>query len=220
MKVTEITARFLRRIQVAEYQPAEAELTIKITSSEESPGPAAGDAQALIDTALKQAKTGVINILLAATTKQTPTAAPVTTAVAPKPETPATVVPKEEAAPKAASKKKDKPAASEIPDDAAPATPKAVETPKAAASEIPDAGSVPATPPAKSGEASMTPVELQSYVTEEIKAKRLNVPQMRDVMTEFKIVRLGDLDTPDKLNGFKKKIDEVIVTNGHKPGGK
>lgn len=207
-KVTSIRAGYERKRRPADFESAGA--TLEFSAQRDV---TLGDGEDHVEAAKKllaEAKTivlteiGIIKPGTTASASPAPQPAP-----APKAEIPA--APKEPKEPKAP--KAPKPAAAanaEIP-DSAPAAPKA-ETPAAPKNDdIPgdDGKAAPAGP--KPG--NITPVELQGFITENIKAKNLTPVFVRDLMDSDKygkVSRLGEMDQP-KLNAFKAELDAKIA---------
>ncbi len=211
MKVSSVTARFLRRVQVQNFEPAEAELSITLGTVEGETQVDAKDAQPLMELALKQAKTAVLKTLIdgikeSAAPQVRPTTAPVAAPATP-PADPAPAAGTKPKETKAKDAKPKEPAATtaDIPDGTAPATPAPAPKP-AANADIPAVEAKTVDAPTK----TMTPTELSAWIAENIKAKKLTTADMRDLMTEYKIIRLGELAPPQVLE-FKAKLEKVIA---------
>ena len=216
MKVVSITGRFLRRVQAQQFEPQEAEISITLATDDDEKIDAA-DAQPVMEKALKQAKTAVLNTLISGLKESAapvvrPTTAPVvnnTTVVTP-PADPAPKPEKPEKPEKPTSKKETKPKAAEatsadIPDGTPHARPE--KPPRAEAADIPTVQAKVVDAPKKG---DMTPTELSGWIAENIKAKKLTTADMRDVMGEYKIIRLGEL-TPPQVLEFQVKLQKVIA---------
>lgn len=223
MKIFEISARFMRRVQVQNFEPAEAEITLRAQIAEGETGPDAGDAKEAAQALLLQARGAVHGILLGTLKDKTPapiiaTATPQTLAPAvPKaaeptePKAPVTPPVTAEEPPKGrgGKKKKDDDIPGDPPVTTVTAAAKGAATITAPVSDIPDAP--PKTAPAAGAPSGITAEELQRYIAQNIKDKKLNGGVVREILEskEFGVVRLGVL-TPEQLVAFKKAVDSKI----------
>lgn len=223
MKISTIEVRYMRRVQVQQFEPAEAEVKLQATVTEGEVGPDASGGQEAAVALLVQARGAAHQVLLgtaqqARSTPPVQQAAPAPTVVKVEPTTVVETKPKEPAAPqegkaakpKVTKDKEQKPTADAggIPgEDPKPATPTA-----AANSDIPSESKETAAP--KPTTAGITANELQTYIAGKIHAGKMTVPDMRALMSDkskgFDVTRLGDL-TPELLVKFKDEVDKLCA---------
>lgn len=206
MQVYDVSIRFMRRIQIREYEPAEAEVIVKAQLADgESP-------ESAISEAFKLASGEVhVSLGLAKDTKLPTRAKGKETATA-------TATPAPTPAPKAETKTSDKPrqakapaATDDIPDDTKTAT---TAKPTASTSDIPD-DSAPATATAATETASdttMTPAELSKWIGEQVRTGKLTSVAVAGLYPKFGISRFADLK-PEKTGEAKAAIEELIAKN-------
>lgn len=224
MRISYITARYKRTVQVQKFEPADAEVEMQAVVTEGEVGPEAGDAAVkAAQQLLINARTAVNSVLLGAVHASRPAeggAVIVTPPAAPAPvaamATPPAEPPKVEKPAKVTKTKKEEKPAGDIPDED-PAPAKSAAAPAKSNDGIPDeepkaAKTAAAPAPAAGG---LTANSLQAYIATHIKAHKLTVPQMRDVMENdpYKVERLGDLSA-EQLITFKAKIDDLIKAAG------
>lgn len=238
-QITEVSVRFMRRIQVRDYEPAEAEVGLKAILLEGED--AAKIAPALVafvsgevHDGLGLARSNVLPTRAAGTsvvkdqfgnaagTGKTAVGATVATAAAAKPA-------------KAATAKTPAPPANDptaIPDGAAPAAASApAATPAADPTAIPDAAAAPAAPakpatppatvaatpaPAASG-AAMAPAELSKWVGQQVREGKITVAAVSSLYPEFNVSRLVDLK-PEQVASAKAKLDQKITEHAASEG--
>lgn len=211
MQVYEINVRYMRRIQVREYEPAEAEVTVKAQLADgEKP-------EAAVSEAIKLASEQVhVSLGLAPDTKlpkrgkaggQTETASTVT--AQPKTETAKTA---------AAETPKPQPqqpasAVSDIPGEGVPATPQKAA---ASASDIPDDATVKPQPQqqqqaqASNGEAPpVNAAELSKWIGDQVRLGKVTSQAVMGLYPKFGVSRFADLK-PEKCGEAKIEIEKLI----------
>ncbi len=202
MQVYDITARFSRTIQVREYEPASAELTVKAQLADgESPEKVSAEVFKLIGEQVHLALGLSPNTKLpararAAKSEETP---PATSAKAPAKTTAAT--------PPAT-------AASDIPGEGAPAK----ATTAATASDIPgdEDTTLTASPQQQAQAASdvgMTPAELSKWIGEQVRTGKVTSQAITGLYPQFGISRFADLK-PEKCADAKAAVEKLISGTG------
>lgn len=194
MQVYEISVRFMRRIQVREYEPAEAEVTVKAQLADGE------KAESVISDAFKIASGEVhVSLGLAKDTKlparaKGRTEAEITAAATTKGPDP-------------------KPAAttaSDIPGEGAPAA----KTTAAAASAVSDIpGDDPAPPATATGGESLTPADFSKWIGDQVRNGKVTSQAITGLYPKFGISRFADLK-PEKIPEAKAEIEKLIATTG------
>jgi hypothetical protein len=201
MNVTEITARFMRRIQIKDYEPAEAEISLKAHLEDGEDFVAAGT------TLILQSREIALTGLRGKTAGETETAVTVTeTAKAPT----AAEQKKAEAAHKRAEKKAAKEAAeaakstdSDIPGDdgdtAKPATDKAD-------SDVPGDDIPGETDTETDTDDAMTIEDLQSYITSQVSGKKIVVKAVKEILAGVGASRTSEVK-PEDIESVREAIE-------------
>lgn len=204
MQVYDISVRFMRRIQLREYEPVEAEVSAKAQLSDSD------DLKQSIAEAFQIASAGVhLALGLPENTTLKPkagakgkasqgevNAAPATAAQTAAPAKPADDIP-----------------------DATPAKTTAPAKPAAASSDIPDAGPAPtqaqqtAAPASQaSSGAAITPQELSKWIGEQVRLGRVTPQDIMNLYPRFGVARFADIK-PDRCAEAKQAIEELIAKN-------
>lgn len=190
MNVYELSVRFMRRAQVKEYEPMEAEVMLKANLAEGE------DHNAAAVTLMRDARNAAIEAgLKSGATKAE------TTATAASSDKPQGRPKKEELTP--AAPKADKPAA-EKPAAAKPAAKPAAEKPApapAAETETNEFGEPIGGEEAAADEPEITGKELQAWITDLITNKKIAVTQAKEVLAKYKAA--GSLQVKD---GDRRKV--------------
>lgn len=207
MQPYDITVRFMRTIQVREYEPACAEVTIKAQLADGE------DASKAIADAFKDVSAQVHTSLgLAADTKlpqrrksaggavttETMTAKPAET---PKPAETAQAQTGGKPAPVQTKASVN----DDIPGEAAPAK---TTAPAAAQSDIPDSPAPAAAQTAPAADA-IPPAELSKWIGEQVKSGNVTSAEIMALYPRFKVSRFADLK-PDQTAEAKAAIEEII----------
>ncbi len=188
MQIYDITVRFARTIQVREYEPASAEVTIKAQIAEgEDATPAVTDGFRLISEQVHLALGLEANTKLPTRTRGGKAAVTAEATAAPKAETTKVAAPKAET--KKADAPKPTPAASDIPDDGAPA----------------DKTTAPA---AQVGEA-ISAAELSKWIGDQVRLGKVTSQAVMGLYPKFGVSRFADLK-PEKCAEAKAAIEEII----------
>lgn len=206
MQVYDISIRFMRRIQVREYEPVEGEVTVKaqIADGEKIEG-AIKDAFALASEGVHTALGLEPNTKLATRQRGGHKEAGATTAAAP--------------ASKPAAQTPAKPAPqSDIPDDGAPVPQQQTQAPKPAASnsDIPDGPApgqqteLPAQ--ATSGE-QLSAAELSKWIGDMVRLGKVTSQAVMALYPKFGVSRFADLK-PDQTASAKVEIEKLIAGTG------
>jgi len=208
MNVTDITVRFMRRAQIREYEPIEAEVSLKAALAEGE------DYVQIANTLMADAKKAVHESGLkssASTDKTTTTASP-----APAPAAaPAADAPKPRGRPPS-----NKPAAPPPPpapvddlDSPAPAPAAAPAPAPAPAPDFDDMTASPAPAPAAAPAATMTLKELQVWTNANIEGNKITIDQVKGVWQTFGCSRSSELK-PEQYGEARAKIEAIIAANG------
>jgi hypothetical protein len=185
MEVYEISARFMRRIQAKEYEPAEAEVTLKANLAE-------GEDYASLATSLMgTAKTTVIEAGLKSgkATAEATAEAPKNVGGRPK---------KTELTPPAAAK-----AAEPKPEP----TPAPVAAPAAEPDEFGEFETAPAA--AAEPEKPMAAKELQEWITAHLQSKKIDTTTVKAILAEFGAARTIDTKEEDRVK-IKAKVQAAL----------
>jgi hypothetical protein len=185
MEVYEISARFMRRIQAKEYEPAEAEVSLKATVTEGE------DYAAAASSLMSTAKATVIESGLKSGKATAETTAPAATEPANKGGRPK----KQELTP---------PAPKEEPKAAAPA-PTPAPAPDTEPDEFGDFEEQAPAAPAK----PMTAKELQEWITAHLNAKAIDIPTVKAILAEFGVTRTMDTKEEDRA-AIKAKVEASL----------
>jgi hypothetical protein len=188
MEVYEISARFMRRIQAKEYEPAEAEVTLKANLAEGE------DYAALATSLMGTAKTTVIEAGL-----KSGKATAEATAEAPKNK--GGRPPKETLVPPAAKTEAAKPAVEPKPEP----TPAPVAAPAAEPDEF---GEFETVAPA-ADEKPMAAKELQEWITAHLQAKKIDTTTVKAILAEFGAARTMDTKEEDRVK-IKAKVQAAL----------
>ena len=185
MEVYEINARFMRRIQAKEYEPAEAEVTFKANLAEGE------DYMALAGELMANAKSTVIESGLksgkATAEVATADAAPKNVGGRPKKQT---LTPPAETAKAEAPKPEP--------------TPAPVAAPAAEPDEFGEFDS-----PAAEPEKPMAAKELQEWITAHLQAKRIDTTSVKAILGKYGAARTMDTKEGDRVN-IKAEIEAAL----------
>jgi len=214
VEINAVSIRFMRRIQISQYEPAEVEFTLHATLDEGEEHVKAGkklakDCRSMI----KEAFTGLVK----AAGKETET---------PPKAAPPKAVGRPKGSPnKAKAEKEVVTPSSEIPGEASPPLADADLAAEADGSEIPDMGGAPPVvdgPPVSEipgddppvvpvAEKPLTLKELQAFITDQVtKAKVLTSGNIKDVLGTFNLGRTADLGD-EQVPLFKDALDLLIA---------
>lgn len=209
MQIYDVTVRFARTIQVREYEPASAEVTVKAQLAEGE------QADAVVAESFRLISEQVHLALGLETSTKLPTRKKAETG---KPAATLTAQPKADAKPAATQQTTVKPAAaavSDIPDDGAPATVQTTAKPAAAANnDIPDDGAPPQTKQAaSSGPDPVNAAELSKWIGEQVRLGKVTSQAVMGLYPKFGVSRFADLK-PEKCAEAKAEIEKLISADG------
>lgn len=187
MEVYEISARFMRRIQAKEYEPAEAEVQFKANLAEGE------DYTALAAELMANAKSTVIESGLKSgkATAETTAEAPKNKGGRPPKETLVPPAPKTEAA---------KPAATPKPEP----TPAPVAAPAAEPDEFGEFDT-----PAAEPEKPMAAKELQEWITAHLQTKKIDTSTVKAILGKYGAARTMDTKEEDRLK-IKADVEAAL----------
>jgi hypothetical protein len=204
MNVTDVTVRFMRRAQIREYEPIEAEVSLKAALAEGE------DYVKIANTLMADAKKAVHESGL----KSSASTDKATTATAPAPA-PAADAPKPRGRPPSKpAAAAPAPAPADDFDDPAPVNKPAAPAPAPApAADFDDMTASPAPAPAAAPAATMTLKELQVWTNANIEGNKITIDQVKGVWQTFGCSRSSELK-PEQYGEARAKIEAIIAANG------
>jgi hypothetical protein len=212
MQVYDIKVRFMRKIQVRDYEPTESEVTCSAQLEDGE------DPKAAIKAAFKILSEEVHTSLGLAPNTKLPTRGKATgehvqaeasvTDKTPAP-TPAPASDKKPAEKKAADKTTKASATDDIPGEGAPATKTTAAS--AASSDIPGEETAPQTQQTAAAETAtdMTPADLSKWIGEQVRSGKVTSQAITALYPKFGISRFADLK-PEKCGEAKAAVEELI----------
>ena len=204
--VYDVAVRVMRRVQMKEYEPMEAEVSLKAQLAEGE------DYIEAVNKLLIDAKTAVIETAIKGSAgKVTKSVEPVATAAA----APAEAAPrkgrptKAEQEAKAAAEAAKAAAAGTTDDFSTEPTPAPAPAPAAEPDEFSEFETAEAAPAA----APMTVKELQDWITANIQAKKIDVAKVKETYGKFGVTRSADTKDEDRPK-IKAAIEAIIKADG------
>ena len=207
--VYDVSVRVMRRVQMKEYEPMEAEVSLKAQLAEGE------DYIEAVNKLLIDAKTAVIETAIKGsagkvTKSVEPAAAPATAAAAPAEAAPRKGRPtKAEQEAKAAAEAAKAAAAGTTDDFSTEPTPAPAPAPAAEPDEFSEFETAEAAPAA----APMTVKELQDWITANIQAKKIDVAKVKETYGKFGVTRSADTKDEDRPK-IKAAIEAIIKADG------
>lgn len=190
MNVTEITARFMRRVQIKDYEPAEAEISLKAHLDDDEDFRTAGNELIL------QAREIALTGLRGKTAGETEIEVKVAVSAADQKKADAAAKRAEKKAAKEAAKAPD----SDIPGDDVPGDSDDTKPAKAPDSDVPGDDDVPGEtdidPVADDGD-EFTVEDLQAYITAQVSGKKIAVKAVKEILASAKASRTSEVKPED-----------------------